>query len=48
LQAMEKLGYFQLPGIVYRSLQHGAMHYHSETWGDGGGWTIYVHSNCHW
>jgi hypothetical protein len=21
----------QLPGIVYRSLRHGAMHYHAET-----------------
>jgi hypothetical protein len=35
-QAMEELGHFQLPGIVYRSFQHGAMHY-AETWGDGGG-----------
>ena len=25
------LGYVQLPGIVYRSLQHGAVHYHAET-----------------
>ncbi len=25
-------------GIVYRSLQHGAMHYHAATWGDGRGW----------
>jgi hypothetical protein len=25
------------PGNVYRSLQHGAMHYHAETWGDCGG-----------
>ncbi len=24
-------GCFQLPGIVYRSLQHGAVHYHSVT-----------------
>ena len=24
MQAMEKLGHFQLPGIVYRSLRHGA------------------------
>ncbi len=29
---------FQLPGIVYRSLQHGAVHYHDATWGDGRGW----------
>ncbi len=26
-----QLGCFQLPGIVYRSLQHGAMHYHAAT-----------------
>ncbi len=26
---MQELGCFQLPGIVYRSLQHGAMHYHA-------------------
>lgn len=26
-----KLGFFQLPEIVYRSLQHGAMHYHAIT-----------------
>ena len=25
----------QLPEIVYRSLRHGAVHYHAETWGDG-------------
>ncbi len=31
--AMQELGCFQLPGIVYRSLQHGAVHYHAETWG---------------
>jgi hypothetical protein len=30
-QAMEELGHFQLPGIVYRSLQHGAVHCHAET-----------------
>jgi hypothetical protein len=24
---MEELGHFQLPGIVYRSLQHGALRY---------------------
>ena len=29
--AMQKLGCFQLPGIVYRSLQHGAVHYHATT-----------------
>jgi hypothetical protein len=37
MQAMEELGHFQLPGIVYRSLQHGAMHYHAETGGAGDG-----------
>jgi hypothetical protein len=31
MQAMEELGHFQLPGIVYRSLRHGAVHYHAET-----------------
>ena len=31
MQAMEELGHFQLPGIVYKSLQHGGMHYHAET-----------------
>ncbi|XP_070408551.1 uncharacterized protein [Nothobranchius furzeri] len=29
--AMQELGHFQLPRIVYRSLQHGAMHYLAET-----------------
>ncbi len=29
--AMQELGCFQLPGIVYRFLQHGAMHYHAAT-----------------
>jgi len=29
--AMQELGCFQLPGIVYRSLQHGAVHYHATT-----------------
>ncbi len=29
--AMQELGCFQLPGIVYRSLQHGAMHYYAAT-----------------
>ncbi len=28
---MQELGCFQLPGIVYRSLQHGAVHYHAAT-----------------
>jgi hypothetical protein len=37
MQAMEELGHFQLAGIVYRSLRHGAMHYLAETSGDGGG-----------
>jgi hypothetical protein len=32
IQAMEELGHYQLPGIVYRSLQHGALNYHAETW----------------
>ncbi len=56
--AMQELGYFQLPGIVYWSLQHGAVHYHAATWGDGRGWMaqqwtsgsrhgISVHSKCH-
>ncbi len=36
--AMQELGCFQLPGIVYRSLQHGAVHYHAATWADGRGW----------
>ncbi len=35
--AMQELGCFQFPGIVYRSLQHGAVHYHAATWGDGRG-----------
>ena len=26
MQAMEELGNFQLSGMVYRSLQHGAVH----------------------
>ncbi len=29
--AMQELGCFQLPGIKYRSLQHGAVHYHAAT-----------------
>ncbi len=36
--AIQELGCFQLPGIVYKSLQHGAVHYHAATWGDGRGW----------
>ncbi len=55
---MEELGCFQLPGIVYRSLQHGAVHYHAATRGDGRRWMaqqwasgsrhgISVHSKCH-
>ncbi len=35
--AMQGLRCFQLSGIVYRSLQHGAVHYHAATWGDGRG-----------
>ena len=31
MQTMEELGHFQLPGIVCRSLRHGAVHYHAET-----------------
>jgi hypothetical protein len=30
MQAMEELGNVQLPGIVYQSLQDGAMHCHAE------------------
>ena len=30
MQAMEEQGHFQLPEIVFRSLQHGAVHYHAE------------------
>ncbi len=55
---MQELGCFQLPGIVYRSLQHGAVHYHPATWGDRCGWMaqqwaseshhgISVQSKCH-
>ncbi len=29
--AMQELGCYQLPGILYRSLQHRAMHYHTAT-----------------
>ncbi len=28
---MQELGCFQLPGIVYRFLQHGALHYNAAT-----------------
>ncbi len=28
---MQELGCFQLPGIVYRFLQHGAVRYHAAT-----------------
>ena len=38
MQTMEELGHFQLLGIVYRSLWHGAVHYNAETWGADGGW----------
>jgi hypothetical protein len=31
MQAIEEFGHFQLPGIVYKSLRHGAVHYHAET-----------------
>uniref|UniRef100_A0A673X1M5 Phospholipid-transporting ATPase n=1 Tax=Salmo trutta TaxID=8032 RepID=A0A673X1M5_SALTR len=31
MQAIEELGHFHLPGIVYRSLRHVAVHYHAET-----------------
>ncbi len=34
---MHELGCIQLPEIVYRSVQHGAVHYHAATWGDGRG-----------
>ncbi len=36
--AMQELGCFQLPEIVYISFQHGAMHYHAATRVDGHGW----------
>ncbi len=55
---MQELECFQLPRIVYRSMQHGAVHYHAATWGDGRGWMaqqwasgychgISEHSKCH-
>ena len=31
MTALEELRHFQLPGIVYRSLQYGAVHSHAET-----------------
>ena len=31
MQAMEELRHFPLPGIVYRFLRHGTVHYHAET-----------------
>ena len=31
MHAMKELGHYQLPGIGYRSLRHGAVHYHAET-----------------
>jgi hypothetical protein len=31
MQAAEELGHFQLAGVVYRSLRHGAVYYHAET-----------------
>jgi hypothetical protein len=31
MQAVEELGHFQLSGIVYRYMRHGAVHYHAET-----------------
>jgi hypothetical protein len=31
MQAMKKQGHFQVPGIVYRPLRHGAVHYQAET-----------------
>ena len=37
MQAREELGHFQLPGIVDRSLRHGAVHDHAETLSDAGG-----------
>ena len=38
MQAMEELGHFQLPGIVYRSLRHWAVHEMMATdeWHDNG------------
>ncbi len=49
---------FSFQELVYRSLQHGAVHYHAATWGDGCGWMaqqwasgprhgISKHSKCH-
>ena len=33
-----RIGSFSPSRICGRSLQHGAVHYYPETWGDGGGW----------
>jgi hypothetical protein len=51
MQALE-----ELPGIVYRSLQHGAVHYHAEVmaadeWHDNGprschGISVHSNRNC--
>lgn len=30
--AMQELGYFLLPGFVYRSPHHGAVHYHARSY----------------
>ena len=32
MEIIEEQGHFQLPEIVYRSLRHGAVRYHVETW----------------
>ncbi len=47
--AMQELGCFLLPGIVYRSFQHGVVHYHAATWGDGLGWMAqqWASWSCH-
>lgn len=34
-QAIQVLGCFQLPGIMFTSWQHGSVCYHAATWGDG-------------
>ena len=31
IEAIGELGHFELPGNVYRSFRHGAVHYHAET-----------------
>jgi hypothetical protein len=50
---MEELGYFQLPGIVYRSLRHGAVHYHAkhegmvaDEWHDNGPQDLVTENLC--